>query len=1489
MVMPSFPLGFPFRQLAIIPALLLVAACGGGNDDPAQGGELTPPIPETTGSWQLVWEDEFDGNALDASSWEIQVGNGESEGLVGWGNNELQFYEADNVTVADGVLVIEARQEATEQGFDYTSGRIRTQGKVDFTYGRVEGRIKVPSGQGLWSAFWLLGSDPSPYGRWPAKGEIDIMEKFLPGFFSSAIHFGSYGPQGRFLTESYDDFDVADEFHVYAVEWDAEFIRFFIDGQNFYTINKQSYYNYYYAGRNVGFVEGGDSAPFDADQHIILNLAVGGNLPGTPSDPSVFPARMEVDYVRLYQCPVDSATGKGCEDSIDPIDPFINFEVAAEAPQRSSYSLYSDGVLSLFPDTELERGLALAVFDNGGAFSATEVSTDEGGVALELRTSGGGNVSITDPEGSTFRLTGMGRVAAPASTADFKFRAKVITADTDMDGTLQVKFDSGFPDVAFAEIPLTELPQDEWGLVSVPVEEILLGGQGAFGGGPADVNALVNLVTFEVTSAGVVQINGLQLDCGGPNFCGIEATATGPLPVFDGEVAAQWDRGIVAFDTVVGGNYSEAEGNHVSWRTLDSGDAERGKVIETTFSDSGASGLTFIGSDSAIDLNPWADGELVFDVKVLSNPRAFPIVYKLDGPNGGADSTTGDQSLGVLPVGEWQTVRVPVASLAAKGLDISAVSAFVLFPTFAGQDVVFQWGNVRFEPTVSVVPATVAVPIDFEASVVSYSFANFEGGAAGVIPNPDISGGNGSAQVAQFQKFAGATFAGSVLLLDEPVDFSTGEVFSLKVWSSRPANLTFKLEGLNIERVLPLAGAGWETVEADFSGETGTAAVEGLTFILDNGTAGDAAGDAAAWTYYVDDISLQSGLTDPTLLFGSDFENLDPQATVIGAGWRIFANIFNANGSFAYNYGPFDAPNGTGGFTSVATGQGGFEQGSQHLNTFSDYNNNDAHGSGQTVESIAFQQYTVQASDEGTLTFSFDARLPAVGGVDAAAGASAAAFIQVLDPNNGFAETLRMERNLTADVGLDWASFTLELPINGAEYAGQLVQFGFLNRASNYAASAVLYDNMLFRLLEADEPDPEAPPTPDAVSFVFADDFEGRDSGSNQIGGGWLGFVTVRDAEGNFIYNYGTFAAPNGTNAISSFASGEEGADQGSQYLNVFSDYNNGDAHGSGTQVLETLVFREFTIAEGDSGSYRLVFDAKRPSANALEAPAIGFAFVKILDPANGFATVLFETVDTSVIPTDTWGSQSIAFSINAAEQTGRIIQVGFGNTVSNYGASGIYYDNVVVEPFAPSPAATFEFTDDLEGKDASAGAIGDGWLGFVTVTDGGNFLYNYGTFAAPNGTNAISSVTFGEAGAEQGVQYLNVFSDYNNNGAHGSGTQVLETSVFREFTMVEGDSGTFRFSFDVKRPSAGGLEAPSTAAAFVKILDPANGFATVLFETVDTSSASVSNWARLTIEITLDGAEQAGRIIQFGFNNFASNYAPSGVYYDNIAVERVQ
>ncbi len=236
---------------------------------------------------ELIWADEFDGTSLNTGDWNTLIGDGCDIDLCGWGNNERQYYQAENAVVSDGTLKIIAKLENVGGGA-YTSARITTKDKQDFRYGRMEARIKVPPGRGTWPAFWMLPTD-EVYGGWPQSGEIDIMEYVGrdPAEAFGTIHYGDPKPNNAFQGEVFEllEGEFHEDFHVFAIEWKADEIRWFIDDM-LYSTKRPS---------NLGSF----NWPFDQDFHFLLNLAIGGDLGGTV-DNSIFPATMEVDYVRVY-------------------------------------------------------------------------------------------------------------------------------------------------------------------------------------------------------------------------------------------------------------------------------------------------------------------------------------------------------------------------------------------------------------------------------------------------------------------------------------------------------------------------------------------------------------------------------------------------------------------------------------------------------------------------------------------------------------------------------------------------------------------------------------------------------------------------------------------------------------------------------------------------------------------------------------------------------------------------------------------------------------------------------------------------------------------------------------------------------------------------------------------------------------------------------------------------------------------------------------
>jgi len=260
-----------------------------------------PPtlIPEPTltatpdpNAWDLVWADEFDlpnGSAPDSTKWNHQQGGS------GWGNGELQHYtdSVENSFIQDGMLIIKVNKEYM-LGRDYTSARLTTQFKGDWTNGRFEIRAKLPNTQGIWPAFWLLPSR-GRYGSGPPGGEIDIMEMIgsEPNRSYGTLHFGN---PAEHSSNSYDlpnGITYSDDFHTFALEWEPNEISWYVDDVLFHSVTE-----WFTSAKNATY-----PAPYDQDFYLLVNVAVGGHWPGNPDDTSVFPQMMYVDYVRVYQHP----------------------------------------------------------------------------------------------------------------------------------------------------------------------------------------------------------------------------------------------------------------------------------------------------------------------------------------------------------------------------------------------------------------------------------------------------------------------------------------------------------------------------------------------------------------------------------------------------------------------------------------------------------------------------------------------------------------------------------------------------------------------------------------------------------------------------------------------------------------------------------------------------------------------------------------------------------------------------------------------------------------------------------------------------------------------------------------------------------------------------------------------------------------------------------------------------------------------------------
>lgn len=252
------------------------------NGEIPDDGYTTPPVYE---GMSLLWSDEFNGTRLNETDWTYEIGNGSN----GWGNNELQYYRRENTSVSNGYLTIEARDDGFSN-YDYTSSRIITKDKVSFKYGRIDIRAKLPKGQGLWPALWMLGSNFEQVG-WPACGEIDIMELVghEPNVVHGTVHYGPPWPNNKQFGTGYtlSSGNFNQKFHVFTLVWYENKIEWFVDDVLYFTLTPA----------NIS----PEPWLFNANFFFIFNVAVGGNWPGSPNSSTVFPQQMVVDYVRVFQ------------------------------------------------------------------------------------------------------------------------------------------------------------------------------------------------------------------------------------------------------------------------------------------------------------------------------------------------------------------------------------------------------------------------------------------------------------------------------------------------------------------------------------------------------------------------------------------------------------------------------------------------------------------------------------------------------------------------------------------------------------------------------------------------------------------------------------------------------------------------------------------------------------------------------------------------------------------------------------------------------------------------------------------------------------------------------------------------------------------------------------------------------------------------------------------------------------------------------------
>ncbi len=675
---------------------VVLTGCGGGGSSANPEPVITPEARD--GSWSLVWEDNFDGTAIDPEKWSHEVN------CWGGGNNELQCYTDDpkNSYVEDGMLHIVPIEEpvsgpsvnqedpaypGTTVNREFSSARLRTMNKGDWKYGRFEVRAQVPAGTGMWSAAWMLPTD-WVYGNWPLSGEIDIMEAVNidaggGNKTSGTLHYGMLWPGNVWTTSEYTPkANVSTNFHTYAIEWEEGEIRWYVDDTHFATQTSDGWYSYSYGGQEVGYQMPEGAAPFDQEFHLLLNVAVGGNLSGNPAPAMVETNPMLVDYVRVYQCDKDPATGKGCATNVDRyLDP-----LPGHPREQKVVSLYEDGpgtISVTVDDQTISNTLVTSLYQDpsagGSVVSTPDWVTDSGETVWDLQFIPPSNASLSTGDMSSVEHANDGfEMQSVDVLGELIFEMLVVEIDPETE--LQIKVDSGYPNLSYAVIDTPAV--GEWTTVSVRFDDLVPHAEG-------EVNYYNVQNPFVIEAVGGtahVQLDDIRITCLTP--CSVNPrleglTVSDDMDIYIDAVAAAWsDPGVDYYPP----------GTHGITRT-DEAVEGRGNVLQFEFGPNFAT--MYIQSVDTQDLSAYgATGSLNFDLRIIEaagNTDGFKVKADCVYPCGSIELPV------PLPEGnDWVNIDIPIKDL--KGLDLKKVNTPIsFFPVTDQQNgVIFQMDNIRW-------------------------------------------------------------------------------------------------------------------------------------------------------------------------------------------------------------------------------------------------------------------------------------------------------------------------------------------------------------------------------------------------------------------------------------------------------------------------------------------------------------------------------------------------------------------------------------------------------------------------------------------------------------------------------------------------------------------------------------------------------------------------------------------------------------------------
>ncbi|WP_342805044.1 family 16 glycosylhydrolase [Alteromonas sp. M12] len=809
-----------------------LTGCGGSNSDTdLKAVDTSAPVED----WVMIWNDEFDGDSIDSTKWSHEVN------CSGGGNNEQQCYtdSSENSFVADGMLNIVAKPAEEGAELPYTSARLRTKYKGDWTYGRFEMRAKLPSGQGSWPAFWMLPTD-EVYGSWPKSGEIDIIEAVNLGvvdadgneekYVHGTLHYGRDWPQNESSGKEYllpDGANPADDFHTYAIEWQEGEIRWYVDGY-LYATQMASEVRYNSKGEASGLVHQGwfseyfdiatgekevhwDAAPFDQDFHILLNLAVGGDWPSNVNnlgiDETAFANGQSyiIDYVRVYECSTNPMTGKGCETVRGGYKDEDDALVTGKAPIPEPPSTGVVQELTVFADA---ANPDWPIWDCcGGSTPTIETDDAEHGAVAEFvigaaPTVMGFNTTLLD---TPVRFDASPMLTAGALT----FEMKVVSLPSDANAVWKFKIESNSASQA-VELDITQdvdgnpLTAGTWQTYSFSMQDLADAGLDLTG-----IDVIMIFPAWGTGEGATYRVDNVKFAIDYPE-----------LVLFADQTNMEWP----LWDCCGGSTPVEA---------ID--DEEHGTVAEFSIGET-PTVMGFLSGDGVkFDASLLeAVGVIQFEMKVVTGAAndTTPWLFKVES-NGAAQAVELDLSAsneGVAPVtGEWQTYTFNLQDLADAGLDLSAIDVVMIFPAWgAGEGAVYRVDNAKiFNPP----PPSITLFADQENA--QWPMWDCCGGST---PTVEIDGDAAHGATAEFQIGATPTVMG--FLAEDGAEFdattllTSGVIqFDMKVIAT-PSETTawvFKVESLGAETAVELALEASKEGEVPVTGEWQTYTFDLLT------------------------------------------------------------------------------------------------------------------------------------------------------------------------------------------------------------------------------------------------------------------------------------------------------------------------------------------------------------------------------------------------------------------------------------------------------------------------------------------------------------------------------------------------------------------------------------------------------------------------------------------------------------------------------------